>query len=66
MSAEEQQRLDLLQEQLADANRNAEAIRSDLSSALGRSNNEVRLYRGLFWTLLLFAALIAVLRLVQQ
>ena len=66
MSTDEQQQLSLLQEQLANANRNAEEIRSGLSTELGRSNNEVRLYRGLFWFLLLFLALTGMLRLLQR
>jgi hypothetical protein len=66
MSADEQQQLSLLQEQLANANRNAEEIRSGLSSELGRSNNEARLYRGLFWFLLHFLALTGMLRLLQR
>lgn len=66
MSADEQHQLSHLQEQLANANRNAEEMRSGLSSALGRSNNEARLYRGLFWSLLLFVALTAMLRLLQR
>lgn len=65
MSHEEQSRMETLQEQLASANRASAELRSHFSSALGESNHEARLYRGLFWCLLALASIAAILRIIE-
>jgi hypothetical protein len=62
MSQDEQKQFNHLQEQLTDATRNAEEIRSYMSSALG----EARLYRGLFWLLLVLAAMATIVHILQR
>jgi hypothetical protein len=66
MTQDEQKQLDLLREQLGDANRNAEQTRVQFSSALVRSNTEARLYRGLFWCLLALTGAATILHVVQR
>ena len=66
MSSDEQQQFEGLRDQLAAANRSAEEARSYFCSELGRSTNEARLYRGLFWILLGFVAAFTMLRLLQR
>ena len=66
MSSDEQQQFEGLREQLAAANRSAEENRCYFSSELGRSTNEAKLYRGLFWILLGFMAVFTILRLLQR
>ena len=66
MSADEQQQIDTLRSQLDFANQNAEEIRSHLTSALGESDREGRLYRNLFWCLLLIVALVTIIKLLER
>lgn len=54
-----------LREQLTNANRASDELRSHFSFALGQSNNEARLYRGLFWCLLALASAAAILRIID-
>lgn len=65
MSQDEELHVNDLQDQLECANRNADEIRACLSSALSRSNDEAKLYRGLFWCLLTLATIAAIVRLIQ-
>ena len=65
MSQNEQIQVNHLQEELESANRNAEEVRAYFSSALDRSNDEAKLYRGLFWGLLTLAAVVAMLQILQ-
>ncbi len=66
MTSEEQQQLNTLRSQLDFANRTTEEIRSQLTSALGESDREGRLYRNLFWGLLLLVALGAIFNLLAR
>jgi len=66
MVHEEQSRSANLQEQLANANRAADELRSHFSSALGQSHYEARLYRGLFWFLLALASATTIYRLLER
>ena len=65
MTLEEQKQVDELRSEVSSANRIAEEIRAYFSSALDRSNDEARLYRGLFWSLLALTTVAAILRLIQ-
>ena len=49
MTTEEQKQFCKLEEQLHTAQRSAEETRTYLLSVLGKTNDEARLYRGLFW-----------------
>jgi hypothetical protein len=62
MTQTEQKQLDQLREELA----SAEQIRACFSSAVDRLKEEVRLYRGLFWSLLALIAAAAILTVVQR
>jgi t-SNARE complex subunit (syntaxin) len=66
MTQDEQKQLDHLQQRLTEANQSVEQTRARFSSALLKSNNEARLYRGLFWTLLVLALAATIVRLVQK
>ena len=66
MSSDEQQQFNVLRNQLEIANRNTEEVRSYLSTALGQSDKEVRLYRNLFWGLLLLVGLATIFNLLQH
>ena len=52
MTTDEQNQLSKLEEQLNAARLSAEETRTYLLSVLGKTNNEARLYRGLFWCLI--------------
>ena len=49
MTTDEQNQLSKLEEQLNAARQSAEENRTYLLSILGKTNEEARLYRGLFW-----------------
>ena len=66
MSTDEQQQFNVLREQLEAATRSVEETRSYFSSELGRSTNEARLYRSLFWVLLGFVAFVTIFRLLEH
>ena len=66
MTQDEQKQFDSLQQRLVEANQNVEQTRALFSSALYKSNNEARLYRGLFWTLLFLALAATIFRLVEK
>ena len=66
MTQEEQYQLDQLKEQLHNARRHADEARVLFSSALHKSNDECRLYRGLFWCLLALASAAVILNLLQR
>lgn len=65
MTQNEQQRFDQLQQQLSDANRNLEEIRTHLSSTLIKSGDEARLYRSLFWALVFLTVLVTFVHFLQ-
>lgn len=65
MNINEQREFNCLQHELDCARRQAEETRFFFSNQLGRSNDEARLYRGLFWMLLAVSAVFALVRLVQ-
>ena len=52
MTTDEQNQLSKLEEQLNAARRSAEETRTYLLSVLGKTNDEARMYRGLFWCLI--------------
>ena len=58
MTQDEQKQFDQLQTQLSDANRTLDEIRLHLSSTLGKSSDEARLYRSLFWGLALLTIVV--------
>jgi len=62
MTQTEQKEFDQLRNQLA----SAEQIKACFSSSMDRLSNEVRLYRGLFWSLLAVATVVAILSLLQR
>jgi hypothetical protein len=66
MTQDEQKQVEQLKEQLASSRRNADENRANLSSALHKSHDEIRLYRGLFWCLLAFATAAIILNLLQR
>ena len=66
MTQDEQKQFDLLQQRLVEADRSVEQNRVYFTSALDKSNNEARLYRGLFWTLVLLSIMVIVARIVQK
>ena len=51
MTTDEQNQVSKLEEQLHHAQHSAEETRTYLLSVLGKTNDEARLYRGLFWCL---------------
>jgi hypothetical protein len=66
MTQDEQHQVDQLREQLDNVRRHADESRVLFSSALHKSNDEVRLYRGLFWCLLALASAAVILNLLQR
>jgi hypothetical protein len=66
MTNDEQKQLEQLREQLESANRTASQTRDLFSSALSKSTDELRLYRGLFWCLLFLGVLGAIFTLLQK
>ena len=65
MSQDEQRQFDQLQTQLTNANQQLKEIRLYLSSGLGRFSNEARLYRALFWGLVLLTLIFTFVNLLQ-
>ncbi len=66
MTLDEQKQLTNLQEQLANAQHTADETRTYLLSILGRTNDEARMYRGLFWCLLGVGTLALLFRFLQH
>ena len=66
MTQDEQKQFDHLQAQLSEANRNIGEIRTFLSAALGKSNNEAQMYRSLFWILFLLTMVVTILHFFQK
>ena len=66
MTLEEQKQFDRLQEQLHCAKESADETRTYLLSILGRTNDEARMYRGLFWCLLGIGTLALTFRFLQH
>ena len=66
MTTNEQKELEKLQEQLASARQNADETRTYLLSILGKTNDEARMYRGLFWCLLGVGTLALLFRFLQH
>ncbi len=52
MTTDEQKQFNQLQEQLSGTKQSAEETRTYLLAVLGKTNDQARLYRGLFWCLL--------------
>jgi t-SNARE complex subunit (syntaxin) len=66
MNPIDQKEFDRIQEQLTTAQADTEQIRKHASSAVGSLKVELRLYRGLFWSMLTFAIVAAILKLLQR
>lgn len=66
MTLDEQKQFDQLQEQLSGAKQSADETRIYLLSILGRTNDEARMYRGLFWFLLGLGLLALTFRFLQH
>jgi hypothetical protein len=66
MTTEEQKQFERLQEQLSGAKQSAEEMRTYLLSILGKTNDEARMYRGLFWCLLGLGMLVLTFRFLQH
>ena len=66
MTQDEQKQFDHLQQRLTESDRNIQQVRAYFASALDKSNNEARLWRGLFWTLLVLSIAATIIRIVQK
>jgi len=66
MTLDEQKEFDRLQSQLSTANRCADEVRAQFSSALTQANCEARLYRSLFWCLLMLMGAATIIHLLQK
>ena len=66
MTQDEQKQFDHLQKRLTDADRSVEQVRAYFSSALDKTTCELRLYRGLFWSLLVLSLVATLVRIVQK
>ena len=66
MTIDEQKQFDQLHEQLSGARQSADEMRIYLLSILGRTNDEARMYRGLFWCLLGLGMLALTFRFLQH
>jgi len=66
MTTDEQKQVSRLEEQLNTARRTADETRTYLLSVLGKTNDEARLYRGLFWCLLGLGMLALTFRFLQH
>ena len=53
-------------EKLESVQANADQIKAYLNSTLQRATDELRLYRGLFWCMLTFALVTAIVQLLQS
>ena len=66
MTTDEKQQFDQVQAQLSNAQQTADETRTYLLSILGRTNDEARMYRGLFWCLLGVGMLALTFRFLQH
>lgn len=66
MTTDEQKQVSKLEEQLNNTRLSAEETRTYLLSVLGKTNDEARMYRGLFWCLVGLAMLILTFRFLQH
>jgi hypothetical protein len=66
MTLDEQKQFTNLQEQLTNTQHTADETRTYLLSILGKTNDEARMYRGLFWCLLGVATLALLFRFLQH
>ena len=66
MTTDEQKQVSKLEEQLNNTRLSAEETRTYLLSVLGKTNDEARLYRGLFWCVVGAAILALTLRFLQH
>ena len=66
MTTDEQKQVSKLEEQLNNARLSAEETRTYLLSVLGKTNDEARLYRGLFWCVVGAAILALTFRFLQH
>ena len=66
MTIDEQKQFDQLQEQLSGSQQSADETRIYLMSVLGKTNDEARMYRGLFWCLLAMGMLVLMFRFLQH
>lgn len=66
MTTDEQKQVSKLEEQLNNARLSAEETRTYLLSVLGKTNDEARMYRGLFWCLVGVAMLALTFRFLQH
>lgn len=66
MTTDEQKQFNQLQEQLSGTKQSADETRTYLLSVLGKTNDEARMYRGLFWCLLGVGMLALTFRFLQH
>jgi hypothetical protein len=66
MTLDEQKQFDRLQDQLSTANRSVDEVRAQFSSALTQANCEARLYRSLFWCLLVMIGAATIVHILQK
>ena len=66
MTTDEQKQLSKLEEQLNNARQSADETRTYLLSVLGKTNDEARMYRGLFWCLVGVGMLALTFRFLQH
>lgn len=66
MTNDEQNQMHRLEEQLQSVRRSADENRTYLLSVLGKTNEEARLYRGLFWCVVGIALLALTFRFLQH
>jgi hypothetical protein len=66
MTQIEQQEFSALQEQLAKSSVSTEENNAHYSDTISRLQDELRLYRGLFWCMLAFSSVVALLNLLQR
>ncbi len=66
MTLEEQKQFDRLQDQLSSANRSVDEVRTQFLAALTHATCEARLYRSLFWCLLVMIGAATIVHLLQK
>lgn len=66
MTIDEQKQFNQLQDQLSGTKQSADETRTYLLSILGKTNDEARMYRGLFWCLLGVGMLALTFRFLQH
>lgn len=66
MTQTEQQEFSALQEKLTKSSAITEESNAHYSDTISRLQDELRLYRSLFWCMLAFSAVIAILNLLQR